>query len=193
MLAVLLISPLSSCHKRQVQVPAMPAPLPAVKESPPQTQPLPTPPAITPETLAPQQPETVIPNPPPAPPPAPARPPRGTSQRPPANTGQPGTPAQPSTQTPAQGSAPALQLGIVLTPEQQRQYNADIDQSIQRAEGNLRSIGNRQLTNEQRASLEEAQNFIRQAQAARASDLPAAKRLAERADVLAANLANSLR
>jgi hypothetical protein len=88
---------------------------------------------------------------------------------------------------------PALQLGIVLTPEQQRQYNADIDQSIQRAEGNLRSIGNRQLTNEQRASLEEAQNFIRQAQAARASDLPAAKRLAERADVLAANLANSLR
>jgi len=81
----------------------------------------------------------------------------------------------------------------VLTPEQQRQYNSDIDQSIQRAENNLRSITNRQLTNEQKASMEEAQNFVRQAQAARASDLPAAKRLAERADVLAANLANSFK
>jgi hypothetical protein len=81
----------------------------------------------------------------------------------------------------------------VLTPEQQRQYNADIDQSIARAEGNLRSIANRQLSGEQKASMEEARNFVRQAQAARTSDLPAAKRLAERADVLAANLANSFK
>lgn len=81
----------------------------------------------------------------------------------------------------------------MLTAEQQRQYNADIDQSIQRAESNLRSIANRQLTNEQKASMEEARNFVRQAQATRASDLPAAKRLAERADVLAANLASSFR
>lgn len=171
----------------------MPAPVPAAKESPPPTQPLPTPPAIAPETTTPQQPESVIPSPPPAPPPAPARPARRSSQRQPAPAGQPSAPAQPTTPVPAQSPAPAPQLGIVLTPEQQRQYNADIDQSIQRAEGNLRSIGTHQLSSEQRASLEEAQNFIRQAQNARAADLPAAKRLAERADVLAANLANSLR
>jgi hypothetical protein len=88
---------------------------------------------------------------------------------------------------------PAPQLGIVLTPEQQRQYSSDIDQSVQRAEGNLRALGNRQLSAEQQASLDEVRNFIRQAQAARATDLPAAKRLAERADVLAGNIANSLR
>jgi len=80
-----------------------------------------------------------------------------------------------------------------LTQEQQRQYNTAIDQSLQRAEASLRSIGNRQLSKEQQSSLDEARNFIRQAQATRASDLPGAQRLAERAEVLAGNLANSLR
>jgi hypothetical protein len=165
----------------------------AKKEPPPKTEALPPPPTITPDTPAADT-ESVIPTPPPAPPPAPAKTPRRATQRPAAPAQQPAAPAAPSGPTAApQPPATAPQLAIVLTPEQQRQYNSDIDQSIQRAEGNLRSIGNRQLTSEQQASSDEARNFIRQAQAARASDLPAAKRLAERADVLAANLANSLR
>jgi hypothetical protein len=172
-------------------VPATPAVLPAAKkEPPPKTEALPPPPTITPDTPAADT-ESVIPTPPPAPPPVPAKTPR-RPQRPAAPVQQPAAPAAPATASP-QAPTTAPQLAIVLTPEQQRQYNSDIDQSIQRAEGNLRSIGNRQLTSEQQASSDEARNFIRQAQAARASDLPAAKRLAERADVLAANLANSLR
>ena len=68
-----------------------------------------------------------------------------------------------------------------------------IDQSLQRAETSLKSIGNRRLNNQQRASVDEARNFIRQAQATRSTDLPGARRLAERAEVLAGNLASSLR
>ncbi|HUJ49452.1 MAG TPA: hypothetical protein VLW25_04615 [Bryobacteraceae bacterium] len=81
----------------------------------------------------------------------------------------------------------------MLSADEQRQYNAAIDQSLQRAEASLKSIGNRPLTDQQQASLDEARNFIRQAQATRASDLPGARRLAERAEVLAGNLASSLR
>jgi len=186
----LLPAATSSCHKRQVLIPATtPAPAPAAAPAPPPavraTEEIPPPPTIAPSTETPQ-PESVIPNPPPAPPPAAPKPTRRNTQRPAA-------PAAPAATAPAQPAAPAPQLGIILTPEQQRQYNSDIDQSLQRADASLKSIGNRQLSNEQQASLDEARNFIRQAQATRASDLPAALRLAERADVLARNLASSLR
>jgi predicted solute-binding protein len=88
--------------------------------------------------------------------------------------------------------APAPQLGPVLTAEQQKEYNGAIDQSLEHAQTSLRAIGNRQLTAEQRASREEIQNFIRQAQATRASDLAGARRLAERAELLARNLERSV-
>jgi len=81
----------------------------------------------------------------------------------------------------------------MLTPEQQRQYNADIDQSLERTQTSLRSIVNRQLAPQQQADLDEIHNFIRQAEATRGADLPAAKRLAERGEVLARNLEKSLR
>ena len=196
----------SSCHKRQVLVPAAtPAPAPAAPANvAPQpapsvvtpTEEIPPPPAIAPSAPAPQD-QSVIPNPPTPPPPKQPR--RNSRPNPPPQTAPaPTTPSAPSTPTPSTPapSTPASatpQLGIVLTPEQQRQYNSDIDQSLQRAESNLRSIGNRQLTKEQRSTLEEARNFIRQAQATRTSDLPGAKRLADRADVLSGNLAASLR
>ena len=81
----------------------------------------------------------------------------------------------------------------MLTADQEREYNVAIDQSLQHAETSLKSIGSRRLNSQQRASLDEARNFIRQAQATRGSDLPGARRLAERAEVLAGNLASSLR
>ena len=166
------------------------APLPAAKAAQPlpRTEPLPQPPEITPSAPGVEDAESIVPNPPTLAPP-PQRPPRRPVQHPAAPAGpQPATPAPTAPPAPA-----APQLAIVLTPEQQRQYNSDIDQSLQRAEANLRALSNRQLSAEQQASLEEVRNFVRQAQAARTTDLPAAKRLAERADVLAANIANSMR
>lgn len=159
---------------------------PAASAPPPKPAPqeIPPPPALSPEK--PVEAEGVIATPQVGPPPA-ERPRRA------ARPSTPAGPAAPGPATPAAPSAPAPQLGIVLSPDQQRQYNADIDQKIQSAEGNLRSIGNRQLSKEQQASIEETRNFIRQTQALRSSDLPGALRLAERAEVLARNLASSLR
>ena len=193
-LSVLLLGLLAlanSCHKRQVLVPTGPPAVapstPAASAPPPKPAPqeIPPPPALSPEK--PVEAEGVIPTPQVGPPPA-ERPRRAARPSTPAGPAAPSGPA-----TPSAPSAPAPQLGIVLSPDQQRQYNADIDQKIQSAEGNLRSIGNRQLSKEQQASIEETRNFIRQTQALRSSDLPGALRLAERAEVLARNLASSLR
>jgi len=168
--------------------PPAPAPSAPAEAAPPAAKPaaqeIPAPPALAPAAPAPGS-QSAIPNPPPAPPPAPAK----TSRRPSRQAAPAPAPAAPQ---PAPSAAPAPQLAIVLTPDQQRQYNADVDQSLQHAEASLKSIGNRQLTDQQQASLDEVRNFIRQAQATRASDLPGARRLAERAEVLAGNLANSL-
>ena len=186
-LALLVLE--ASCHKRQVLIPtSAPAPAPSTPAAStpapgatPAPAQIPPPPNIAPATPAPGA-ESAIPNPPPAPPP-----PRPT-RRPPRQQ----APAAPSAPAAAPSGAPAPELGIVLTPDQQRQYNSEIDQSLQRADASLRSIANHQLTKEQQESLDEARNFIRQTQATRASDLPGARRLAERAEVLARNLAASL-
>jgi hypothetical protein len=81
----------------------------------------------------------------------------------------------------------------MLTPQQQRQYNNAIDQSLGRAQASLRSIGSRQLNADQHERVVQVENFIQQAQATRKSNLPGAKSLAERAEVLARDLAASLR
>jgi hypothetical protein len=81
----------------------------------------------------------------------------------------------------------------MLTAEQQRQLNADLDQSLEHAQTSLRSIGGRQLTQQQQGDLDDIRNFIRQAQATRGTDLAAAKSLAERAEVMARNLEKNLR
>ncbi|HYL34669.1 MAG TPA: hypothetical protein VEV17_02010 [Bryobacteraceae bacterium] len=192
----LLVVSASACHRRQVRVPSPPQPSapaassPSTPEQPPEAapaQPAPTQPAPTqpaPAQPAPAQPAPAQPSPSSTPSPVPRRP------RPPAGTPAPQPSQGPA--NPAPPAAPAPRLGQVLTPEQQKEYNGAIDQSLERAQGSLRAIGNRQLSAEQRASLEEIQNFIRQAQATRASDLPGARRLAERAEVLARNLERSV-
>jgi hypothetical protein len=89
--------------------------------------------------------------------------------------------------------APPPKLGDVLSADQQRQLNGAIDQSLARAQAGLNAAGNRQLSKDQQAIIEQVRNFIQQAQKLRSSDLPAAKSLAERAAVLARDLAASLR
>jgi ABC-type sugar transport system substrate-binding protein len=88
-------------------------------------------------------------------------------------------------------AAPAPKLGDILTPDEQKQYNAAIDQSLSRAQASLNSVGGRQLSKDQQAQLEQIRNFIQQAQAARGSDPAGGKSLSERAEVLARDLAAS--
>jgi hypothetical protein len=55
----------------------------------------------------------------------------------------------------------------------------------------LNAVGARQLSTDQQAEVEQIRNFIKQAQGTRSSDPPGAKSLAERAEVLARDLAAS--
>jgi hypothetical protein len=102
--------------------------------------------------------------------------------------------AGPATLPPAPAApSPPPKLGDVLTPDEQKQYNASIDQSLSHAQNSLNSIGGRQLTKDRQAEVEQIRNFMQQAQATRASDPAGAKSLAERAEVLARDLAASFR
>jgi hypothetical protein len=78
-----------------------------------------------------------------------------------------------------------------VTPDQQRQFNAAIDQSLARAQASLASVANRELTKDQQGLVEQIRNIMQQAQTSRSADLPGAKSLAARAEVLAKDLADS--
>lgn len=132
------------------------------------------------------------PVPPPAPVPAAHNPPKRSTTPPPL------TPApQPSTPTvqsvPAPSPEPQFRLGQTLTPEEQRAYNAQIDQHIQRATQALGSVGTRTLTAQQKASVAQIHGFIAQAQQMRGTDVVRAKSLAERADILTQDLISTLK
>lgn len=190
-LVLLLVALESSCRKRRVAVPVA----------------APTPPATAPEQAPPSTATPVttpVPPPKPAPPPAaPAkeapkyqvnRPPQSAEPQP-QQTPPPRRSSRPSngsTTEPSSTEQPP-RLGDILTPEQEHQYNTAIDQSLARAQSSLGSTANRQLTKEQQAVVAQIQSFIQQAQTTRKSNLPAARSLAERADVLARDLAGSLR
>ncbi|HUA20700.1 MAG TPA: hypothetical protein VMB25_18255 [Bryobacteraceae bacterium] len=173
----------SSCHKHKVAAPLPPLPRLQPAARVPSQKPFEPPPYI-----------------PPAPTPAPPklaipvdlyqvnRPPEPKKSR--TATAAPATP-QPAPAPPA--PAPPPRLGDILTQDQQREYNAAIDQSLSRAQASLGSIGNRQLTRDQQSLVEQIHSFMQQAQDTRKTDLEGAKRLAERADVLAGDLVASFR
>jgi len=173
----------SSCHKRQVAVP-----LPAPSTTQPATPATATPaaakseaPTPAPTTTKAQEPTEYQVNKPPQPAPAVKKPTRPAAA--PAPAPAPATPVAPAP------AAPAPKLGDILTPDEQRQYSASIDQSLAHAQASLSSIGSRQLTKDQQAEAEQIRNFIQQAQDTRSSDPAGAKSLAERAEVLARDLA----
>jgi len=119
-----------------------------------------------------------------APQPAPAAKKAVRSATAPAATAPSPTPAAPV-------AAPAPKLGDVLTANEQQKYTAAIDQSLSKAQTSLNAIGTRQLNKNQQADVEQIRNFIKQAETARSSDPAGAKSLAERAEVLARDLAAS--
>ena len=190
----LVVAP--ACHKRQVAVPA--PPLPAALGQP-HSGDSPTPPAQN-SSASPTGPAATTNSPPPSPyqvnkpaqQPAPA--PRKASRSPPVPATSPTTQANtPASPGPAPAPVQPPVLGDIVTPDQQRQLNAAIDQSLSRAQASLSSIGNRELNKDQQGLVEQIKNIMQQAQSSRSSDLPGAKSLAERAEVLAKDLAGSFR
>jgi len=115
---------------------------------------------------------------------------------PPKRAARPAGPPPPLVQGPTQTNAAPPEtphLGDVLTEDQQKQYNAAIEQCLTHAQTSLGALANRQLSQEQQATMAQVQSFMQQAQEKRKTDLAAAKSLAERADVLASDLVASVR
>jgi hypothetical protein len=128
--------------------------------------------------------------PPAAPPPLPAA--HNPPKRPaPTASPQPATPTVQNAPTPS--PEPEFRLGQTLTPEEQRAYNAQIDQHIQRATQALGSVGRRALTAQQKTSMAQIRGFIVQAQQMRNTDVVRAKSLAERADILTQDLLSTVK
>jgi len=170
-----------ACRKKTDRALAVPA-APAATTVP--VEPMEQPPQQTPATT---QPPPVLPPPIVAPPP-----PEEASQpkKPARRTPRPPTPAA-STTPPAANQPP--RLGELLTPEQERQYNTAMDQSLQRARANIARVSKRQLSKEQQGIVAQVESFMEQARSTRQNNLTAAKSLAERADVLARELARTVR
>ena len=191
---VVLVLASAGCRKKHtaVPVPNQPNAVPAAEAPPPQTQPAQPPPAkaapVTtpaPVQTVPAKDETIYQKNKPAEQPPPPK--RASRPAPPAATPQgpaPTTPAPP---------ADSPHLADILTPDQQREFNGAIDESLAHAQASIGSLANRQLTKEQEATVAQVQNFIQQAQATRKNDLAAAKSLAERAEVLSHDLVESLK
>lgn len=160
-------------------VPSLPAPVqPAPAPAPPQTTPAPapvqtpqqqTPPAPAPQQTAPTPaPQQATPT--PAPRPKPAR--------------KPSTLPKPATSVP--------QLGVLLTPEQRRQYEQDYARSLGRSDNGLTEISGYRLSAEQAETVARVRSFARQARELHDRDLATAAQLARRADLLTQDLLRAL-
>ncbi len=138
--------------------------------------------------------------PPAPPPPAPAaqsEPARASEpQAPPAEPApspKPRKPPQRPVQPPSEPAQPLPQLGQVLTAQQRREYVAAIDTALARALRDLESAGGRALTQEQQNALMRVRTLIQRAKDSREKDPVTAKGLANRAELLARDLAASLK
>jgi len=177
LLVLILAASGMACRKKTLTILPPPAPPATSTPAEPMEQPPPqpaqattAPPPALPQPTLPPPPEEVV---------QPKKPPRRASR-----------PAAPA---PANVPNQPLRLGEMLTPEQERQYNSAMDQSLQRAQANIARVSNRQLSKEQQGVVAQVRSFIEQAQGTRKTNLTAAKSLAERADVLARELARTVR
>ncbi|HZS51145.1 MAG TPA: hypothetical protein VFA54_09810 [Bryobacterales bacterium] len=195
LVTVLLLS--SGCifqHRTpQAAAPPVAAPAPGPLSSPQITETLPPPQpipagAVPPEIGAPVAASLPSPEIPPAPPPRPVRrnvrpttvpPPAAAAVAPPArNEGNPSV-----------ATAASPQLRPMLTAAQERQLQQSINRSLANAEQLLARLGNVQSDRERAASVALVRSFIEQAQQARRKgDLNGARSLAERAELMAADL-----
>jgi hypothetical protein len=190
-LALALAASSSSCRLFRKSAKAAPAPPPPPAASKTSTGPPKPAEAPPPPELPPGKPSLEQQLPVPAPR-LPAPPQKRGSRRLPAKPAPAPPPAPPPEPAPEPAPPPVPELGQILTPQQQQEYNQAIDRSIYRAQRNLAAWGGRRLNPEQTLAVERIKTFIQQALEARKTDLLRAKSLAERADVLAEDLLRSL-
>jgi hypothetical protein len=139
------------------------------------------PPAVT---------ETKMPGPPKKKRKTPKKPPRPDTEATPGAGTQAGAPATPPAQEPAASTVP--QLGQMLSDDQRRDYEAHIHDSLDRARANLQKARNSKLTEAQQRMASQVETFIAQAEERRKTDLVSSRSLAERAELLSRDLAESL-
>jgi outer membrane biosynthesis protein TonB len=163
-------------NKRPLPVPAPPAP---AMETPPVPPPVPEP--------VPQQPAPQPPAPEPAPPEEPVVKP--ARKKPSAKPPQP-EPETAAPETPA--PQPVPQLGVLITLEQRKQYEADYAASHARAQHVLVLAAEYKLTPAQSESVGRIQSFLRLAENVHDRDPATAAQLAHRAGLLAEDLLKTL-
>jgi outer membrane biosynthesis protein TonB len=196
---LLVMLPLGSCSHRQAAA-SSPPPQPRASRAP-RPQPQPPGPVSEPQTVTalpspqPVPPEAVPDTPGPlVPPPAPeTSPPPEPSPRRPVASAPPA--ASESVAQPEAPAAPVPQLGQMLSPDQRSKYKEAIDQAIQRAQERLDVVlaNSSKLNEEQLTTIKRIRAFIRQAEDARGQDLTIAKPLADRALLLAEDLAKNFK
>ena len=107
----------------------------------------------------------------------------------PRRVAPPPTSPKPAVTTPPTEQPPPPKLGPLYSPDELRQYNRAIDESLGRVKRALDSLSRKNLNPDQQADVNRIMIFQRQAEQAReAQDLLTAKSLAERADLLAQDL-----
>ncbi len=119
------------------------------------------------------------------PPPAPPK-----KKAPSAGAQVPAVSAEPPVPPPA---APTPQLRPILSAGQKQELERLFNERLKRTQGLLASIGSRQLSAEQNDVVQQIRTFLKQAEESREADLLRANNLAERAEVLAQDLAKRLR
>jgi hypothetical protein len=89
-------------------------------------------------------------------------------------------------------SAPALRLSQILSPEESKRSNQELDQYTDSAKKSLTMAAGKISTPEQKDIAERVQTYLTQAEQAREQDLVTAVNLARRADLLAKDLLDRL-
>jgi hypothetical protein len=113
-------------------------------------------------------------------------------QSPPARRPPPAKP-KPVVAPPAAIEAPTTpRIAQIFTPEQLRENNRILDESLERVQKALEALGKRNLTAEQKDRVEQIRDFQMQAKQAREEDLMTAVSLAKHADLLAKDLLDRL-
>ena len=88
--------------------------------------------------------------------------------------------------------APPPKLAQILTPDESRRNNQELDQSMDRVRRALAMVGNRKLSPELKDVVERVRTYLAQAEQTREQDLVTAVNLARRADLLAKDLLERL-
>lgn len=174
-------------RRRPKLPPPPPAPLPEqtqVEPKPEPPAPLPSPPPVSGTPVKVPVPAIQTPAPPP-PPPVKAKGRKRKPAPPPVEAVAESQPAPPA--------APPLQLGTVLSPQQRAEYTRSVDRNVSRAEAEVAPLRGKALNADQTAALSRILSYISQARENRDADPALAAQLAERAELLARDLAGSVR